>query len=101
MTYTEDEFVQTLMARHGVREVALPADEIHLVGCPAKDGGDPDLCDCTPRPEMIVMVMDESDWNFVIDCLRHRARREPTTSDTADRANFTADTMQDVLDGAR
>ena len=59
------------------------------------------IADTVRQDDLIGMFMDESDWEFVIDCLRHRARREPTTSDTAERANFTADSIQDVLDGAR
>jgi hypothetical protein len=45
--------------------------------------------------DLIAVRMDESDWNFVIDCLRYRARTG--AGDTAERATFTADSIQDVI----
>lgn len=48
---------------------------------------------------LIGVFMDEFDWGFVIDCLRFRAR-QGAGADTVERATFTADSIQDVLDGA-
>lgn len=48
---------------------------------------------------LIEVKMDRLDWEFVIVCLRFRARQ--SGGDTKERAEFTADSIQDVLDGAR
>jgi hypothetical protein len=50
--------------------------------------------------DMIGVFMDESDWNFVIDSLRV-FRCKVSVADTKERLAFTADSIQDVLDGAR
>lgn len=49
-------------------------------------------------PDLIAVRMDESDWKFVIDSLRFRERK--SVGDTVERAKFTADSIQDVLDSA-
>lgn len=45
---------------------------------------------------MIGIFMDTYDWEFVIDCLRFRARNG-SGADTIERATFTADSILDVL----
>jgi hypothetical protein len=84
----------TLLSSTELQECGHPANFCH------ECEGDLNTCGFNGvdhGPVMVTVVMDEWDWNFVIDCLRHRARREPTTSDTAERATFTADSIQDVL----
>lgn len=44
---------------------------------------------------LITMKMDWLDWKFVIESLDFRARK--STGDTAERATFIGDSMQDVL----
>lgn len=61
------------------------------------DNGD-DIRVLSPADEeLISVVMDESDWKFVIESLRFRASKNLRTSDTRERAEFTADSIQDVL----
>ena len=50
--------------------------------------------------ELIGVYMDVSDWEFVIRTLRQEGVRA-MSADTRERAEFTADSIQDVLDGPR
>jgi hypothetical protein len=66
------------------------------VSSPARDG----TVDSVIGVDMIGVFMDESDWEFVIRCLR-KEERSASSADTRERAELTADSIFDVIDGLR
>ena len=75
-----------------LKGIVMGANSVEMVR-DTYDRSSPAEADTWP---LIEMNMDRLDWEFVIDCLRFRARNG-TGADTVERATFTADTMQDVL----
>jgi hypothetical protein len=89
-TYCQPDTLQDGLVEHEVKGFVMADNNIARAGTEYSVIG----------VDMIGVYMDESDWEFVIRTL-HQEGVRAMSADTRERAEFTADSIQDVLDGRR